>query len=319
MDVILDESSLRPCSEYPVVERIKTLAKVLVALDHLGCSKALRSVRSAPDQDIGDAQGLRRWCFKSESGDAGRLIALRLGKQPYIDGEDGLFSRIEGQQAIEGLYNQTPALGLTYAALTNAPAVAMQNEPSYGASDAFIEITTLDEQGTTTEKLPVIRLETEAHIAQQRQLIMGRIESSVSNGSELLKQANTLFPHLRFGAQAERQIKELTGNEPVFHQLFRHLRALNGGTNHGATNNSFQPAEAISWSTESNPTLSHRTYGPMRDFPVPDGFAPFRWSDHSKLSGGSGTRLYFSPKEQGDKRYVLIGYFGKHLPTVSEH
>jgi hypothetical protein len=57
-------------------------------------------------------------------------------------------------------------------------------------------------------------------------------------------------------------------------------------------------------------------YGPQRDFPVPEGFKPRRWSDHTKLSGGAGARLYFHAERTDEQAVVLIGYFGDHLPTV---
>jgi hypothetical protein len=54
----------------------------------------------------------------------------------------------------------------------------------------------------------------------------------------------------------------------------------------------------------------------MRDFPVPEGFAAARWSLHTKLTGGAGTRLYFRPERVGAAAVVLIGYVGDHLPTT---
>jgi len=51
-------------------------------------------------------------------------------------------------------------------------------------------------------------------------------------------------------------------------------------------------------------------------FPMPKGFKKRRWSDHTKLSGGAGARLYFHSERTGETAVVLIGYFGDHLPTV---
>ena len=97
MEVILDESSLVPCGGWSPALRIKTLASTLKSLDQLGCARVLRSIRAAADQDIGQGRGLRGWCFDPTTNrDAGKFVAQRLGKQPFIDGDDGLFAAEPG-------------------------------------------------------------------------------------------------------------------------------------------------------------------------------------------------------------------------------
>jgi hypothetical protein len=94
------------------------------------------------------------------------------------------------------------------------------------------------------------------------------------------------------------------------------LRALDRGAEVWQPGNVYSPADAITWSRESTATLNHGKYGPLRDFSVPEGFESRRWSDHTKLSGGAGSRLYFDPQRTDGVAVVLIGYFGEHLPTV---
>lgn len=121
MDVILDETSLVPCNDWNPARRIQTLATSLKKLDELGCSRVLRSVRTAADHDIGQGHGLRRWCFDQRTNrEAGRFIAQRLDKQPFIDGANGLFATVEGERVIEGRVLGTTVIGLTFAALTGA-------------------------------------------------------------------------------------------------------------------------------------------------------------------------------------------------------
>lgn len=317
MDVILDESSLIPCDNWNPALRINTLASALKALDKLGCARVLRSVRAAADQDIAQGRGLRGWCFDSGTNrDAGKLIALRLGKQPFIDGADGLFAVVEGQRAIEGRVHNAAVVGLAFAALTGSPAVALGSIALPTCMAVTVDLSTIDVDGEFEERVQVCRLVTEEDVYQQRDAIADSIERSVANGADLISRAAELLPRLRFGPKAVQQITALSGNEPVFHQLFRHLRALDKGAASWQPEAAYSPAEAISWSRDSNTTLNHGSYGPLRDFPMPEGFVPRRWSEHTKLTGGAGARLYFHAERTGKHAVVLIGYFGEHLPTI---
>jgi len=317
MEVILDESSLVPCGGWSPALRIKTLASTLKSLDQLGCARILRSIRAAADQDIGQGRGLRGWCFDPTTDrDAGKFVAQRLGKQPFIDGNDGLFAAAEGERAIEGRVHDTEVVGLAFAALGCTPAVALGSTALPACTSITVDLVTLSIDDEFRETVEVCCVVTEEDVRQQSGIIAESVKRSVRDGAHLLAHAGELFPRLRFGPLAVRQIAALTGNEPVFHQLFRHLRALEKGAVTWLSEEGYSPAEAISWSRESNATLDHGTYGPLRDFPMPEGFKPRRWCDHTKLSGGAGARLYFRAERTGDHAVVLIGYFGDHLPTV---
>ncbi len=244
------------------------------------------------------------------------FVARRLDKQPFIDGPDGLFGRIEGERAIEGHALGKKVIGLAYAALQDAPVVALGSAEIPGGANVEVDLITLDAESVFQESVQVCRLITELDVVKQNQAILCRIELSITDGVRLLERAYELFPQLRFGRKAREQIAVLRGNEAVFHQLFRHLMALQRGAVEWDMDVSYSPAGSISWSPESTATLSHRNYGPMRDFPVPDGFNQRRWSLHTKLSGGNDVRLYFDAERVDGEAVVLIGYFGDHLPTV---
>lgn len=320
MDVILDESSLVPCDGWTPSLRIQTIALTLGALDQLGCARVLRSVRAAADADIGHGRGLRGWCFDKETNrDAGVFIAQRLGKQPFIDGNDGLFAAVEGDRAIEGIVGGAKVIGLAFAAITGNVSVALVSTELPCCTSVDVALTTLDLEESIKEVIQVCCVVTEEDVIQQNERIKIDIECSVVDGHQLLEDACELFPRLNFGSRAVQQISALTGSEPVFHQLFRHLRALDQGAASWPLGTTYSPSGVITWSRESNATLHHGNHGRMRDFPIPNGFAPRRWSFHTKLSGGNGYRLYFHPERTEEMAVVLIGYFGSHLPTVKSN
>lgn len=317
MEPILDETSLVPCTLWRPAARVLRLARTLQALDGLGAPRVLRSVRDAADRDVGDGSGLRRWCFdRATDRDAGRLLATRLASQPFIDGDGGLFAAAEGARAVEAKVNGVSALGAGLAALTDGVLAPLASASRPAGGTLSVALTYLDEAGERSETIDVAAFASTDEIESQRQMLVERIDRSVADGKELIGRLGELFPRLRLGARAVDQIAALSGSEPVFRQLLRHLRALDVGAARWPEGEGFEP-DGVTYSVESKSTLDHGTFGPMRDFPVPAGFEAERWSLHTKLTGGAGARLYFRPVRAGAEAVVLAGYFGDHLPTVT--
>lgn len=317
MEPILDETSLVPCATWPPSARLAKLAETLQVLDSLGTPKILRSVRDAIDRDIGSGRGMRYWCFeRSTNRDAGRLLASRLGKQPFIDGEGGLFAVAEGIRAVEASARGSIVFGLGLAALVGGIVVALGVDTATSGGTIHVNLTCVDDEGERAESVGVPCFVESGEVEAYRSTILELLDLEVTNGLELMERAAQMFPRLRFGARARAQVAVLTGAEPVFRQLLRHLHALDLGARDWTFDGPFVP-RGITFSQESGTTLAHGTLGPMRDFPVPDGFVAERFSLHTKLTGGNGARLYFRPERVTDGNVVVIGYFGAHLSTVS--
>jgi hypothetical protein len=316
VEPILDETSLVPCPSRRPAARVLGLARTLKALDDLGAPRVLRSVRDAADRDIGDGNGLRRWCFDPATDrDARHLLAIRLTRPPFIDGDGGLFADAEGARAVEARVSGVSALGAGLAALTDGVIAQLASASRPAGGTLSVALTYLDEAGERSETIEVPAFASAEEVEPQRLILLKRIDRSVADGRALLARLGELFPRLRLGTRAVDQITALTGNEPVFRQLLRHLRALDVCATKWPEGQVFNP-EGVTYSVESSATLAHGTYGPMRDFPVPDGFKAERWSLHTKLTGGAGARLYFRAVRTGAEAVVLVGYFGDHLPTV---
>lgn len=317
VEPILDEVSLVPCSDRTPAARLHLLAATLQALDQLGAPRILRSVRDAADRDIGAGRGLRSWCFdKTVDEVARRLVASRLGKQPFIDGAEGLFTLAEGQRAIEATVRGVPVFGCGLAALNGGLVIALGSATMSTGAKVTVDLLYLDADGESKETVEVLCLIEPTEVDTSRDTIIAKVDEAVSDGSVLVARAPEMFPKLRFGTLARDQIAALVGTEPIFRQLLRHLRALDLGARDWKPETPFAPSGALPWSVESKSTLEDGKLGPMRDFPVPEGFVVERWSLHTKLTGGAGSRLYFRAERNGDNAVVLIGYFGDHLPTV---
>lgn len=316
MEPILDETSLVPCPLWSPATRVLGLARTLHAFDGLGARRVLRSVRDAADRDIGDGFGLRRWCFdRATDRDAGRLLAARLTSQPFIDGDGGLFAAAEGARAVEAKVNGVSTLGAGLAALTDGVIAPLASASRPAGGTLSVALTYIDEAGERSDAIDVPAFASADEVETQRSMLLERIDRSVADGQALLARLAELFPRLRMGPRAVDQIAALTGSEPVFRQLLRHLRALDVGAIRWPAGEAFE-AGGVTFSVESKTTLDDGTFGPMRDFPVPAGFQAQRWSLHTKLTGGAGARLYFRAVRTDAEAVVLVGYFGDHLPTV---
>jgi len=313
---ILDETSLLPCPERPAAERIHELARTMRALDGVGAPRVLHSVRDAVDRDLGDGRGLRSWCFdRATQRDAGRFVASRLAAQPFIDGPSGLFAAAEGQRAVEARVHGHVVLGTGLAALTDGIVVILPSETRPAAEHLEVELSYLEDDGMRSERARVQSFAVAAEVERAREALVERLDRTVRDGTTLVRSFGAVFPRLLLGDRARDQISALSGNEPVFRQLIRHLRALDDGVVRWEDGKPFEPV-SVTFSVESKATLDDGALGPMRDFPTPPGFDAERWTLHTKLTGGAGARLYFRAVRSAQRTVVLVGYFGDHLPTV---
>jgi hypothetical protein len=316
VESILDECTLVPCPTWPPPQRIGHLASVLKTLDKFGLPRVLRSVRDAAHRDIAGGRGLQYWCFQhGVDKDAGRLVAARLSKQPFIDGNDGLFAAAAGSRLVEARVDGTEVFGAGLAALEEHVAVGVARADVGRGFELSVDLfeTDGDSERRSSVLVPVVVVPPDAE--GRRAAIVKAVEQSVADGSSLVDRLSDLFPSLLLGPKAYDQISVLTGHEPVFKQLLRHLRALNEGALGWTEGMPFEPP-GVTYSVESTQTLEHGHYGPMRDFPAPDGYAPMRWTLHTKLTGGAGARMYFAFKGPRPRPVVLIGYLGPHLDSV---
>lgn len=316
MEPVLDETSLVPCPEWTPAARIIALSNVLKAFDSVGLPRALRSVSDAADRDIAQGRGLRTWCFeRGPSREAGLFLASRLTQQPFIDGPDGLLAQAEGRRVLEAQVNSELVYGLGLAALEGRPIASLTSFTLPTSRWVQVQILDASVEPATTTELPVFVYVSGDEVAADTAKLYKIANAAISNGQALIDNLAVAFPYLRIGPRALESFAALSGKEPVFKQLIRHLRALNIAADKWVAGTQYRP-EGITFSHESDQTLSHHRYGPIRDFPTPEGFEQERWSLHTKLTGGNGARIYFRVVRTTEIKCVLIGYFGPHLPCV---
>lgn len=316
MEPVLDETSLVPCPNFAPADRIVALANVLKKLDDVGMSPVLRMVSGAADLDIAQGRGLRIWCSdKKINRDARLLIANRLGRSPFIDGPNGLMARAEGARVLETQTNSKVVYGLGLGALEGQPVASLASSAMPIGRHVQVQVLDASTDPVAVTNVEVFAYVRDCEVAANASMLKQLLYASISSGQALLDCLAKIFPYLRVGPEARESISALSGSEPVFRQLIRHLHALNIAADVWPADTSYQP-DGITFSQESDQTLWHGRYGPMREFQTPEGFEHERWSFHTKLTGGKGARLYYRAVRTANTKAILIGYFGDHLPCV---
>jgi hypothetical protein len=232
-----------------------------------------------------------------------------------VDGDGGLFARAEGARAVEARVGTTVVVGLGLAALTAGLVVKLASAAHPEGGRLVVHLTFVDIDGERVEHVDVRSYATAGEVDADRNDLVRRVDGTLASGAGIVRRSAEVFPHLVLGEAAREKIEVLTGSEPVFRQLIRHLRALDAGAARWIDGAAYEPV-AVTYSVESKATLEDGSLGPMRDFPTPSGFVSARWSLHTKLTGGNGARLYFRPVRAAGRGVVLVGYFGDHLPTT---
>jgi hypothetical protein len=141
-----------------------------------------------------------------------------------------------------------------------------------------------------------------------KDIIQQSLLGSITNGRDLIKNANDMLPFLSFCSIAIDRVKDFQGSELYFPEVLRHLFILNA-TMREYCGGAFTPN--LDFSTESESTMSNATYARMRSFLCNDGIER-QFKLHSKIKSAN-KRIYFSPNPA--QKIVHIGYVGDHLPT----
>ena len=313
LEPVLNELSV--CETGHVEPRLVILANTLNALSRLGLPTILRHHSGALDRHVSGQVSFKAALFAMNRGRAreeAQVILRRISKVPYVE---ELLTFAEGSAALEVTHDGALAFGLGHAALAETVAVSLSGIPTFDRVNVPVTVMTVSEGGVECfQDRAVQNVSRPEHVAACQEWYTQRRWGDVRSGSDLWERRADLLPRTLFGARAETQLRGFSGRERYFSHVCRHLHLLDLGVEEWG-DSSYAPSGALNWSQDSAQTLKHRDYGPKRDFPVPVGVAPERFSFHSKIFEGN-QRIYFLPVSTGARRQVVIGYIGDHLPTV---
>jgi hypothetical protein len=136
--------------------------------------------------------------------------------------------------------------------------------------------------------------------------------SLITSGSELIQQAPRVFPGIEFCPHAEKQIQTLSGSEKYFRWVVASLVKANEEIqvwDSGPFPHERLPGPA---SGESDSVKKRRDLMEKRRFMTRRG--ELLTFEHHMKHRGENIRIHYVVDQ--DRRLMLIGYVGEHLPTA---
>ncbi len=320
-DLILNELSLRnPAPNKQIAQqRMSELIKTIKTVKAQGVKVSLRTQEDFHTTILAPNYPLRHWLNDADR-DERLFIKILATKAPFstdivnseiqdIENNTSLSEfRYQGEMAI--------GLGIVYMLNTiaiNTIAISLLSQECWDCNRVKLEFRCLDEDGEIiSEIVEIIHASRSSHLQEYTSLIQQnqeRIYQNVSDGLEVWNRREELFPNLEFCDAVRRQLEDIrTGQlelQPVVSILFE-LHKCCKNWNNGYFNLDGYPIEE---SGESKPTLGK--YFKERTFRCPDGKERL-FERHIKLRFCN-WRIHFFAEQPG---IVIIGYIGRHLPTV---
>ena len=312
MEPILNELAVQPSpgGDHDLDVRVRQLIDVLGALFQLGVMRILRSTRDALERPITAERTFGQWLADRRTlREEKRLLQAWLGKAPFVD--ELLVANEPPDVVLEYRFQGRPCLGLGAAHLLEAPAVSFLTDARFAQDTVSVTRLRVDEESNEeSEDVHVHHYAAIDHVERRRDELRRGVFREILDGDEIWRRRKELFQRLDFCPQTERQLGELHGRERYFREICRHLYTIDDALVEW-TEGELSPG-GITWSHESRMTLNHGEYGAARRIQCHDGEVR-TFSAHSKLRAAN-MRIYFFPLHA--TRRALIGYIGRHLPTV---
>lgn len=314
MDLVFNESSLVPkaANRVEATRRMALLVETVRAARRHGAFGTLRTCGDFWNSELTEGYTIAAWGADGGVPRDSRVYVKTLaGRAPFIE---TLFAEAEGESLREFQCGGEVCRGLGLALMRDWPAVSVAVEP--WTTDpltvlcrAYVEA---DTGGSVIETAEDACNFFEPNCAQRRaDWVSQRLQRDIQAGRELLARAVEVLTELEFTDTAVRQVEAMSGSEPVFRQVVRHVFALAAAIR--GWDGAGPPLATLSlpWSPESEATLNR--YGAARTFRCPDG-RDRQFSSHTKI-GIDAWRIHFIPLPE--RRQVLVGYIGPHLPTAT--
>ena len=314
LDVVLNEVSFIEAASISQANQLmsdlfKTIAATNLVAGRGNAKIEMYTPRNLLDLPLAPDYSMRRWLSAVDERQRRLFLAIAT-KEPYIDDVTESYEE-------EFFYQEKPVKSLGYAYQKDALAVSLLSDSCWNFSHLTLEYHLLASEMIIEEQVTVAHASSEAHVQEHSQWIKALLQAEaqflISNGSILWEHREELFPRLQFCADVEAQLLGIARGNVVLRQILSKLSLLEQHCK-GWDDGPFEPQKLASKATpESQATLNQ--YGNERTFLCPDGqLLTFSW--HVRLTPHA-WRIHFFPLEE--RRQLIIGYIGPHLPTVKHH
>lgn len=275
-------------------------------------SRPLRTQNGFLEYQLADGYTLSQWRNDPDvDRDARRFLGQRGAIAFFL--EDTMQFAAERSEMTEVKIAGRQGYALCAAWLLHGICISLQSHSAWNISSLGVNVTALSADGSLRSETAAVRnVSHPDHFTDHEEWILASQISSILNGRELVAQAATAYPAIEICEGAEAQILALTGTERHFKWVLEAFAAGN--------------REMLAW--KGGPFPHHKLPGPasgespsvrnsqrlmsMRSFT--NRSAEKLLFEHHMKHRGQNIRMHY--RVDSERRLLMIGYVGEHLPTA---
>ncbi|GJD21948.1 hypothetical protein RIVM261_069040 [Rivularia sp. IAM M-261] len=311
LEMVLNELSLlTPAADIPSARRLMSeLISTLRQATTSGVNRVLRTQNDINIIEIAPNYPIASWRNDNEVSREERSYFRTLtAKAPvWVDAIEDIKNNFDLSDVY---YQEMQAIGLGFALVSNCIAVSLLSNDCWDASYLQVKFSYMDEDGDIiSESVDIIHASRRQHIQNHINWIQERIRRAIYNGLELWDRREEFFPNLDFCDSVARQLQSILNGQLELQAVVDTLFTIQECCSTWQTGAFSLKNYSLDESGESESTLNQ--YARERTFTCPDGQRRL-FERHVKLRFCN-WRIHFFAEKPGK---VIIGYVGRHLPTV---
>ncbi|MDJ0677853.1 MAG: hypothetical protein QNJ36_21130 [Calothrix sp. MO_167.B42] len=319
LDLILNELSLRNLAKNELIARqwMSNLIQTIRAVKSQGVKVNLRTKDNFHITTLAENYPLRRWLNDNHVNQEERLFIKTLAtKAPFSNDIANLeIKDIENSTGLwEFSYQGEQVIGLGVAYLLETIAVSFLSEDCWDCHCINIDCQKIDEDGEIIDEvIEIIHASHKNHVPNHARWIQDRISTGIVDGEDIWDKKEELFSNLDFCDNVGKQLINIRAGQLELQPVVKALSELQKCCENWKTGYFNLKGYPLQESGESKPTLDK--YSKERTFLCPDGQERL-FERHVKLRVCN-WRIHFFPLQPEAEIKVIIGYIGRHLPTVN--
>ena len=321
IDLVFNELSLQnPASDQQTArEWMSNFIKTVKVVKSQGVKVYLRTQYNFHKTILANEYPLRSWLNDQEVAKEEQIFikTLATGSPFSTNIVNSEIQDIENNQGLSEFYYQgivAVGLGVAYLLDTlgiNTIAISLISDECWNFSK--LEINCLEYSENCEECRKILQLRHASrniHVQDHTEWIQRQIQADIDCGQDIWDKKEELFPNLEFCDNVSKQLQNIQYRQLELKPVYKTLTELQKCCQDWKSGGFTVIGYPLDESGESEPTLNR--YRQERLFICPDSEERL-FERHIKLRSCN-WRIHFFPLQPGK---VIIGYVGRHLPTVN--
>ncbi len=315
-DLVFNEISVQNIDANAEIAKqwMSELIKTIRAFTAQGVKVNIRSHESFYHITLAPNYSISQWC--KEASEKERRFIKTLSKKTPLSQD--LFNteiqEIENHAGLSEFYYQGQlTIGLSIAYLLDTVAISFISEPCWDLICIKLDAIQLDmQENIVNQTLEIRHASRNIHVQDHAEWIQRKIQEGIVDGTDIWSRREELFPNLEFCDSVCKQLENIRSGQLELRPVYKNLIEIQKCCQNWISGTFSVEGYSLDESGESESTRNNNRYRQERTFMCPDGEERF-FERHIKLRSCN-WRIHFFPLQPGK---VIIGYIGRHLPTVN--